>query len=182
MAKMPFKKDWKDVSDAFDKDSIKDGDCWEPCTDLPSGWGCHLNPYSNTEPYTYIHYAYKIEVKGCKNIYVADQKICKMQRKYKIHVKCECCKRTPCCLEEMAELLADEGDKIKSRSSIQNNCICYYLYCSAVHLYFGFLGWGDRKKLPICMVKFILNLYPKGYNEDYTDFVKDSKYYYPDYY
>ena len=111
-----------------------------------------------------------------------DQNIWKMNRKYKIHVKCECCKRTPCCLEEMAVLLADEGEEIKSRSSIQNNCICYYLYCSVVGLYFEFLGWGNRKKLPTYTVKFIRNLYPKGYDEDYTDFVKDSKYYYPDYY
>ena len=173
-----FLKDWTEVSKASDESSVRSANCWEPCWDLPRGWECHL-PYDNPKkPCTYLYCPYGIEVLGCKNMFIADQKIRKWKKKYKVHVKCEHCQRTPCCLEEMAELLSDQGEELTSKREIQNDCVRYHLYRTAARLYFGFLGLGNRKELPECIVDFIRSLYPKGYDQDYTDFVENNKFYY----
>ena len=129
----------------------------------------------------YCYVAFEVKVRGCKNMWLAECKIQKWKKKYMKKNKCEYCHNTPCCLEDMASLITEEGERLESRSDLQNASVRYHLYRSSARNYFGFLGWKNRKQLPDCIVALIRKLYPKGDDEDYTDFIACDKFHIGEY-
>ena len=172
--------DWCDVSDDDSWTTLHTNHFFEPSWEIPKGWTM-IKPNVDkkdgiAEPWIYEFKEFDVRVRGCKNMWEADRKIAKWKTKYKKHDQCKYCRNAPCALEDMRELLRDEGYDLTVRSDVHSSCVHYRLYRVAARNYFGFLGWGNQKKLPKCIVAFILKEHPKGYDEDYTDFIKYNKF------
>ena len=103
-------------------------------------------------------------------MFVADNKIRYWKKKYQKKVKCEFCKQKPCCLDGgMKSLLQDRGEDLQNVISIDNKATRYQLYHTAARCFFGYLGWGNRKELPKCIVDYIRYLHPKKKLKDTVD-------------
>ena len=170
--------DWMDVSSDEDDITIYEGDCREPLDDLPDGWFIQSNPDKEDPRFIYRFPEFSVKVKGSYNMFVADNKIRYWKKKYQKKVKCEFCKQKPCCLDGgMKSLLQDRGEDLQNVISIDNKATRYQLYHTAARCFFGYLGWGNRKELPKCIVDYIRYLYPKKDTEKYSGFVPEEAFY-----
>jgi hypothetical protein len=84
---------------------------------------------------------------------------------------CSDCGYSPCVfLQEYETITAicDEHDE----SECTNNQMRFKLYRYMTRILFGYLGKGERRKLPPCVIREIHDHFPKSHDEEYVGFLE----------
>ena len=93
-----------------------------------------------------------------------------------INNMCQFCKKCPCVWYQGQQVLTNSINQKWSTSSdgkiidqngdiIPNNKIRYFLYQSFIKQHYGILGYGNRVKLPECVINGIKNTFPDPHGE-----------------
>lgn len=82
---------------------------------------------------------------------------------------CKHCLRMPCVASSEYESMMEIGVTMEADEK-PNNEIRFSLYAYMSQVYFGHLGAGVRKKLPVCVVGEIHDAYPANNNTAYVGF------------
>ena len=87
---------------------------------------------------------------------------------------CFHCGRKPCIASTEYEAMAEIGEEMETDNK-SNNEIRFALYAHMSHAYFGHLGQGVRKQLPVCIVGEIHDAYPTSAGVEYVGFKEGKK-------
>ena len=79
---------------------------------------------------------------------------------------CSICESDPCIISELDDMLNEI--LIEYRDTKTNREIRYCMYTDSIRYIHGYLGKGNRKKVPKCLEKRIHSLAP---DEEYTGFI-----------
>lgn len=83
--------------------------------------------------------------------------------------ECGFCNETPCVITGCYDMLCQLGDS-KQSIGMSNREIRFELYREATRFLHGFLGKGNRRQLPLCVIGEIHDLYPAEKGTKYTGF------------